>query len=391
MERKQPNKWGVYEDLSCECLAIPLNKKHKSGLLVCVACASDGLWRFGFSCAIKTGGQSSPVSDSGLPFTTRGQAILAGIDKLSSIVNCHSNLTKAEITVYTDAIKEFALEFQPPETPEQPEPTFEQPLQVEILRPRKTAYLCGWMSAELPDRPSAQLYIFKQRKDWGVTYEPAEASRFKTVESVLEWYGTNGSVHGDPETNSYNGHLKIFEDGPGGLRLVPCPTRQTSLFDNLPPLEIIETQPDLIKTRAATICYSPDETKILASGFSLVRYDREAKTVQCNFVDNPDKGWAPAVPFNTYAAAEKTLKEMLQLATVVEVSLDGKANMTTSSKKLFAAGFEFYRSEGIVPGHGYPRIKQYSKNWGTWQKYETPEQCQAAWDELMQDQIALQG
>ncbi len=271
-----------------------------------------------------------------------------------------------------------------------PEP--EQPPQIEKPRPRKTAYLCGWMSAELPDRPSAQLYVYKQRNDWGVTYEPAEASRFKAVEAVLEWYRVNGTVHGDPEVNSYNGHLKIFEDSPSGLRLVPRPTRQTSLFDNLPSLEIIETQPDLLKVPDSDDCFTSDESKLLAAGYVLVKYNRELKTIQQTYIP-PKKGWAPSVTFGTYAAAERTLKEALAAENVVEVSLEGKVNMSTCRNKLRDAGFDFYRSEGIIPGHGHdvPRIKQASLNWGTWAKYETPEELQAAWDELMKDGKALQG
>lgn len=275
--------------------------------------------------------------------------------------------------------------------PSQPEP--EQPPQPEPLRPKKTAYIFGWMSTELPERPSAQLYVYKQRNDWGVTYDPAEASRFKSVEAVLDWYRANGGVHGDPETNSYNGHLKIFEDGPLGLRPVPRPTRQGGLFDKLPSLEIVEKQPDLIRLPEAADCFTPDERKLLAACYVLVKYDREQKTIQQTYIP-PKKGWAPSVAFQTYAAAERTLKEALAAENVVEVGLDGKVNMSSCSRnRLLAAGFDFYRSEGVTPGHGHdvPRIKQGSKNWGTWEKYETPEELQVAWDELMKDGKALQG
>lgn len=391
MEKKQPNKWGVYEDLDCERLAIPLNKKHKSGLLICVVCASDGLWRFGYSCAIKTSGQSSAAGDKGPAFSTREAAIVAGINKLSAIVSNYSDLTTAETKVYLDALEKFSLEFPlSEEISEQsapPEP--EQPLQAEKPRPQKTAYICGWMSTDLPDRPSAQLYVYKHRNDWGVTYDPSEASRFKSVEAVLDWYRANGSVHGDPEINSYNGYLKIFEDGPFGLRPVPRPTRQGGLFDNLPSLEIVEKQPDLITVPAAVSCFSRDENKLLDVGYILVRYDRDLKTIQRSH-DN-SAGWAPALPFATYAAAERTLKEMLQMDNVVEVSLEGKVNLTTCRNKLLAAGFDFYRSEGD-PGNGIvPRIKQGSTNWSTWGRYEHRYELKNAWDLLMEDEKALVG
>lgn len=153
MDKKQPNKWGVYADLDCERLAIPLGKKHKSGLLISVVCASDGLWRFGFSCAIKTSGQTSPVSDNGLTFKIREEAIVAGINKLSAIVSAHSGLTKTETKIYLDALEKFSLEFpMSGEAPEQSEPEPEQkhPLQVEKPRPRKPGYIFGWGKYEQP-------------------------------------------------------------------------------------------------------------------------------------------------------------------------------------------------------------------------------------------------
>lgn len=267
----------------------------------------------------------------------------------------------------------------------------EQPLQVEKHRPSKTAYICGWMSAELPDRPSSQLYVYKYRNDWGVVSDPTEASHFKNVEAVLDWYRINGTVHGDPETNSYNGYLKIFENGPFGLRLVPQPTRQGGLFDNLPPLDIIEKQPDLIKTTETADCFTNDEKKLHTAGYILVKYNRELKTIQQTYIP-PKKGWAPSVTFGTYAAAERTLKEALQAEKVVEVTLEGKVNMTTCSRKLFTAGFEFYRVYGF---HAYDTshcIKVGSKNWSNLAKYKDQVELRIAWDKLMnEDPKALEG
>ena len=151
------------------------------------------------------------------------------------------------------------------------------------------------------------------------------------------------------------------------------------------------SQPALLPETATSTLYTRDETKILHMGFILVRYDRDKKTVQRTW-DNSRQGWAPAIPFNTYAAAKRTLKDMLKIDNVVEVHLDGKANRTSSSKKLYAAGFDFYRTDGIIPGHGTaPRIKCGSKGWGTLEKFETAKECQQAWDELMKDDRALEG
>lgn len=390
MDAKQPNKYGVYEEINCDRLAIPLSKKLKSGLLISVVRASDNLWRFGFSCAIKTSGQSSPVCDNGLIFKTREEAIIAGVNKLSAIVSSHRDLTKTEIKIYMDAINEFSLGF--PISEEAPAPPVEQPPQAEKPRPVKLAYIFGWMSAETSIQRPAQLYVERVRGDWGVSYDPSDAARFKSVDAILDYYRKIGTVHGDPETNIYNGFLMIFEDGPFGRRPVPKLTRQTALFDNLPPLEIVEKQPDLITSTCSTADqFSRDEAKLIAAGFVLVKYDREAKSIQQTYIEG-GKGWAPSITFSTYAAAERTLKEALKQENVVEVTLDGHANYSSCGRKLFTAGFDFYRTEGIIPGHGdIPRIKQGSKNWGTWGKYEQPFELKNAWDELMKDPKALHG
>ena len=274
-----------------------------------------------------------------------------------------------------------------------PEPSPDPPLQVEKPHPPKPAFIFGWMSAETSAQKPAQLYVERAGSDWGVTYDPAAASRFKSVEAVLTYYRKIGSVHQDHEQNIFNGFLRIFLDDPAGLRLMPRITRQVSLFDNLSPLEIIEKQPDLITT---TICtadqFSRDEQKLIAAGYVLVKYDREAKSIQQTYIESGN-GWTPAITFKTFAAAEKTLKEAIALENVVEVTLDGKVNFASCRSKLFKAGFDFYRTEGIISGHGHdvPRIKQASKNWGTWGKYEHPYQLKNAWDELMKDEKALIG
>lgn len=252
----------------------------------------------------------------------------------------------------------------------------------------KPCYIFGWMSAGTDTQRPAQLYVERVGKDWGVSHDPADAYRFKSVDAILTYYRKIGHVHGDPEARIYDGSLMIFEHGPAGLRQIPRLTRQGSLFDNPPPF--VEEQIDLLQGDDGSSTYSADELKILNAGFALVRYDRDNKTVQCTREDYLC-GWAPPIPFITYAAAEKTLKGMLAADNVVEVLSGGNVNMTTSSKKLRTAGFEFYRSEGIIPGHGYPRIKIGSKNWGTWAKYETGAECQSAWDELMKDPKALVG
>jgi hypothetical protein len=265
-----------------------------------------------------------------------------------------------------------------------PEP--EQPLQVDKPRPPKPLYIFGWVKDQ-------QLYIGQRGKTWCVVINLDEAARFKNIDAGLDAVRTFDVYKSDIEDRIYNGFLQIFQEGPSGLRPVPRLTRQVSLFDNFPPLEIIEKQPDLIESTDLTIgLYTRDELKLLHFGFILARYDREKKTVQ-RTRDIYQQGWAPAVPFNTFAAAEKTLKEMLKMDAVIEVTLEGKVNLTTCRNKLFAAGFDFYRTEGIIPGHGHdvPRIKQGSKAWGTWRKYEDPDQLKSAWDELMNDEKALQG
>ena len=140
--------------------------------------------------------------------------------------------------------------------------------------------------------------------------------------------------------------------------------------------------------------FSRDQAKLLLAGFTLVRYGRTEKVIYLAVPDEGKSHWFKHVgsPFATYTAAEKELKDLLSMLGYIEVTSDGLVLVTgRKHSELSAAGFDLYRSEGIVQGHGTPRIKCFSKNWGTWQKYETGEEVQAAWDELMKNEKALQG
>lgn len=141
--------------------------------------------------------------------------------------------------------------------------------------------------------------------------------------------------------------------------------------------------------------FSRDEAKLLHAGLSLVRYNREAKTIDLiSSGEDSEKGvvaWLKheSSPFATYSAAERELKSILSEKGTIEVTLEGQVTGHKESE-LEAAGFGLYRVEGIVPGHGTPRIKIWP-NWCTWNKYNSPSECKAAWDELMKDEKALQG
>lgn len=141
--------------------------------------------------------------------------------------------------------------------------------------------------------------------------------------------------------------------------------------------------------------FSVDESKILAAGFVLVRYTQEDKTIDIADPEEWKSGWVPHEdsPFKTYAAAERAMSDMLKHPQCICVSSDcGEASSGGRTReKLSKAGFDFYRVEGTIPGHGTPRIKAWSKNWGTWNKYVSGAEVEAAWAELMKDDKALVG
>ena len=99
--------------------------------------------------------------------------------------------------------------------------------------------------------------------------------------------------------------------------------------------------------------FALDEAKILRAGFSLVRYDRAEKKVLKTCKD-PLLGWFLVGVYPTFAAAERQLKECLADPYSVEVTASGTVMNSNGWAKLRAAGFESYRAEGIVPGHGTP-------------------------------------
>lgn len=135
--------------------------------------------------------------------------------------------------------------------------------------------------------------------------------------------------------------------------------------------------------------WSRDEAKLLAAGFRLVRLDREMKRIDVS-CHNPRLYWTADTVRETFAAAERDLKRAIEgPEQFVEVSMDGQTQ--DRGHKLKAAGFTFYRVECLTGHHEQCRIK-IGPNWSTWKKFDTPAECQAAWDDLMDnDPMALEG
>lgn len=140
--------------------------------------------------------------------------------------------------------------------------------------------------------------------------------------------------------------------------------------------------------------FSRDEQKVLAAGFSLVRYTRDEKKIEISN-DGINDGWATLEPFPTYAAAERKLNEY-KTAGYINTGLEGKIIMTGWNQPggLLKAGFEFFRCYGLKSYDqlgGYC-IKQGSRNWSNLAKFGTREELKTAWDKLMnEDMKALEG
>jgi len=199
-----------------------------------------------------------------------------------------------------------------------------------------------------------------------------------------------------------------YKDGISPLMLIPVdhgpwderieilmPLRDWSVVDAStpdPPRQPVEDPAPSLNTYVQ-LGFSRDEAKLLLAEFTLVRYDREEKAIHFAEPDEDQSYWSPHImsPFATYVAAEKELKSLLSMLGYIEVTMEGLVHPGHKHRELSDAGFDLYRSEEIVMGHGTPRIKCFSKNWGTWKKYETSEEVQTAWDELMKDEKALQG
>jgi hypothetical protein len=138
--------------------------------------------------------------------------------------------------------------------------------------------------------------------------------------------------------------------------------------------------------------FSRCELKVLAEGFSLVRYTRDEKKIEVTkFI--PEYGWDVLEPFPTFAAAERKLKELKEQG-CIETGLDGKIIMSGWNQPggLRKAGFEFYRVYGF---HAYDTshcIKVGSKNWSNLTKYKDRAELRAGWSKLMtEDPKALEG
>lgn len=138
--------------------------------------------------------------------------------------------------------------------------------------------------------------------------------------------------------------------------------------------------------------FTRDQKKLLAAGFMLVRYNREAKLIEISLPD-PADGWGQLPQFATYAAAERKLKEVKE-AGRIETDLTGRIVMSgwNQPSGLLKSGFEFYRVYGFKKYETNFCIKVGSKNWSNLAKYSSKEELQNAWGGLMNnDPKALEG
>lgn len=139
--------------------------------------------------------------------------------------------------------------------------------------------------------------------------------------------------------------------------------------------------------------FSRDQRKVLAAGFALVRYTRDAKLIQVSEADLCN-GWCSLDTFKTYAEAERKLKE-LKSRGHIETDLRDKIVMSGWNQPggLLKAGFEFYRCYGLgSPQEGNYCIKVGSRNWSNLAKYDAAHDLCLAWDALMtNDPKALEG
>lgn len=277
---------------------------------------------------------------------------------------------------------------------------------------QKPGYVFGWKYGGDGYQLYVQQRTKKTREDdipsgydkcsWWPTNKLECATRFKSTEECLSYFREIYWVNENDKSADhfiYGGALQIFMETPSGLCQVK-PLEQLPLFD-LEALTTIpvfdnrngETSPsriDILQEKG----FSHDEAKILAAGFILVRYNREEKRVDLATPKGPvPDSWLKGLPEKTYAAAERSLGYLLDAPSYIQVDENGYAERSShkSIKKLVDAGFEFYRQEGVMKGHGTPRIKIASKNWGTWRKFESGAEVVDAWTELMKNEKALQG
>ena len=138
--------------------------------------------------------------------------------------------------------------------------------------------------------------------------------------------------------------------------------------------------------------FSRDQRKVLAAGFALVRYTRDAKLIQVSEADICN-GWCSLDPFKTYAEAERKLKELKNRGHI-ETDSRGKIVMSGwhQSAGIKASGFEFYRSYWFNDGEKETcSIKVGSRNWSNLAKFDSRAELEAAWTKLMDDPKALEG
>lgn len=273
--------------------------------------------------------------------------------------------------------------------------------QAPVPKPRKPGYIFGWyyngnghclyVQKRTPRTPKEEIPPGYEESAWWPTEHEERATRFKGVEECLAYFREIYWIKGEAEADRFiRNVLYILKETPFGLLRVQH-EEQLSLFDLLPQASALSPRIEALGRKG----FSLDEAKILAAGFNLVRYVREEKRIDSALPDGPEPDtWLKGLPDKTFAAAEKRLAAILEAPREIFVSEGCVSTAYKGNKswgKLTLAGFDFYRKEGVTPGHGTPRIKCYSRNWGTWEKFETPAQVEAAWEELMKNEKALEG
>ena len=141
------------------------------------------------------------------------------------------------------------------------------------------------------------------------------------------------------------------------------------------PDKLITPASELTFENLMTWGFNRNEAKILTAGFSLVKYDREAKQLSIS-AEDPRAGWMTLPARETFSAAERDLEKMIEDGLInVAGNIKGTVAGHKCTHKLRAAGFEFYRNGG-------DRIK-FGDSWKTWKKFDDSMDCSAAFETLL--------
>ena len=252
MDRQKPNKFGVYTKY--ENIKIPLPATAKGELTIHIASCQDGKYRTGYHYRMGTEGAGGLPSADGHPFDTRQQAVMHVAEGFLDKIENTSRLDEKRRKAIIRAIDNFIISNSETEgddllcddeTCSYRTECMKQPPDPDALcltkvaaKQQKPGFLFGWKYGG----DGYQIYIQRKNKNtevndipsgydkcsWWTTHKTESATRFKNIGVCIKYL--HEIRQEEARSMLIEGRIQFFTDTPYGVKQVPAPLQQPTLF-----------------------------------------------------------------------------------------------------------------------------------------------------------------